>query len=78
MIHEDHMAVWLNGLVFVGGGCETHYTKSYRIDVYNVAENSWNTVPINTPCNYFAMAVLSNLLLVVETEMTSMLTKYFY
>ena len=39
MIHEDHMAVRLNGLVYVGGGCEMHYTKSYRIDVYNVAES---------------------------------------
>ena len=64
MIHEDHMAVRLNGLVYVGGGCETHYTKSYRIDVYNVAENSWSSVPINTPCNYFAMAALSNHLIV--------------
>ena len=63
-IHEDHTVIWLNGLVYVGGGCETHYTKSYRIDVYSVAENSWSSAPINTPCSYFAMTTLNNHLIV--------------
>ena len=63
-IHEDHTAVWLNGLVYVGGGCESHYTKSYKIDAYNVAENSWSSLSISTLCSYFAMTTLNNHLIV--------------
>lgn len=60
----DHIAVWLNGLVYVGGGFETGVTASHRIDIYDPVNNVWAFPPICTPCCYFAMTTLSNKLLI--------------
>ena len=58
----DHTAVWLNGLVYVGGGWETG-GRSYIINCYDPVNNSWS-FPINTPYCFFAMTTLNNKLLI--------------
>jgi len=60
---DGHSAVWLNGLVYVGGGIETG-GDSYTINCYNPVNNSWNSTPINTPYCCFAMTTLNNNLLI--------------
>ena len=60
----DHLAVWLNGLVYVGGGFETGMTASNRIDIYDPIKNVWAFHPISTPCCYFSMTTLNNMLLI--------------
>ena len=37
---RGHTAVWLDGLVYMGGGWEVKGQGSYRIDIYNIADNS--------------------------------------
>ena len=55
-----HTAVWLNGLVYIGGASESrHMTKtvpSYTIDCYDLIINLWGS-HIETPYSYFAMTV---------------------
>ena len=58
-----HTAVWLNGLVYVGGGYETGGRPSYIINCYDPVNNSWSS-PINTPYCLFAMTTLNNNLLI--------------
>ena len=59
-----HTAVWLNGLVYVGGGYpETLSMGSYIINCYNPVTNAW-TSPIDVPCCFFAMTALNNNLLI--------------
>ena len=58
-----HTAVWLNGLVYVGGGYETGMRSSYIINCYDPVNNSWSS-PINTPYCHFAMTALNNNLLI--------------
>ena len=53
-----HTAVWLNGLVYVGGGSETGLKASYIINCYDPINNSWSS-PINTPYCGFAMTTLN-------------------
>ena len=62
-----HTAVWLNGLVYVGGGIETGLKISYTINCYDPVNNSWNS-PINTPYCNFAMTSLNNKLLIAGGE----------
>ena len=57
-----HTAVWLNGLVYVGGGYETG-GESYIINCYDPINNSWSS-PINTPYCVFAMTTLNDNLLI--------------
>ena len=57
--HYGHTAVWLNGLVYVGGGCETGRKVSYIINCYDPVNNSWNS-SINTAYCDFAMTTLNN------------------
>ena len=57
-----HTAVWLNGLVYVGGGNETGGV-SYIINCYDPVNNSWSS-PINTPYSHFAMTTLNDKLLI--------------
>ena len=59
----SHTAVWLNGLVYVGGGYETGQKTSYTIRCYDPVKNSWRS-PINTPYHFFAMTMLINKLLI--------------
>ena len=54
-----HTAVWLNGLVYVGGGIETGWELSYIINCYDPVNNSWSS-SINTPYSFFAMTTLNN------------------
>ena len=63
MGRADHTAVWLNGLVYVGGGWETGGRASYIINCYDPVNNSWSS-PINTPYRHFAMTTLNNKLLI--------------
>ena len=51
--HYGHTAVWLNGLVYVGGG------SSYIINCYDPVNNSWSS-SINTPYRFFTMTTLNN------------------
>ena len=60
---EKPTAVWLNGLVYVGGGYETGLKESYIINCYDPVNNSWSS-PINTPYYLFAMTTLNNNLLI--------------
>ena len=55
----DHTAVWLNGLVYVGGGYEGLLESSYIINCYDPVNNSWSS-SINTTYSYFAMTTLNN------------------
>ena len=55
----NHTAVWLNGLVYVGGGIESGYKSSYMINCYDPVNNSWSS-SINTLYCCFAMATLNN------------------
>ena len=58
----NHTAVWLNGLVYVGGGYED--TKgSYTINCYDPVKNLWNST-INISHCLFAMTKLKNKLLI--------------
>ena len=54
-----HTAVWLNGLVYVGGGYETGWKSSYIINCYDPVNNSWSS-SINTTYYDFAMTTLNN------------------
>ena len=62
--HIGHTAVWLNRLVYVGGGYVTGLKESYIINCYDPVNNSWSS-PINTPYCFFAMTTLNNKLLIV-------------
>ena len=56
---HNHTAVWLNGLVYVGGGVETGYKASYIINCYDSVSNSWSS-SINIPYCDFSMTTLNN------------------
>jgi len=58
-----HTAVLCDGKVYIGGGNETGWTPSYRIDVYTPANNSWSPSPITTTYYWFAMTTLNNQLI---------------
>ena len=65
---SSHTAVWLNGLVYVGGGWEgkvggSYGSLSYNINCYDPVNKSWRS-PINSPYFYFAMTTLNNKLLI--------------
>ena len=57
--HYGHTAVWLNGLVYVGGGLEPGWKASYIINCYDPVNNSWSSSINTTYCN-FAMTTLNN------------------
>jgi len=63
---SGHTAVWLNGLVYVGGGNETGVLGkgSYTINCYDSVNNLWSSSPINTPYCHFAMTTLNDNLLI--------------
>ena len=58
-----HTAVWLNGLVYVGGGYVAGVGGSYTINCYDPVKNSWRLI-INIPYCHFAMTKLNNKLLI--------------
>ena len=58
-----HTAVWLNGLVYVGGGIATGLIASDTINCYDPVNNTWVS-SINTPYCYFTIATLDNKLLI--------------
>ena len=59
--------MWLDGLVYVGGGNEAISSmvgkKSYNINCYDPINNSWRS-SFNTPYCRFAMTTLNNKLLI--------------
>ena len=55
----SHTAVWLNGLVYVGGGFQTGHKASYIINCYDPVNNSWSS-SISTPYCCFPMTTLNN------------------
>ena len=59
----SHTAVWLNGLVYVGGGNKDGVGGSYTINCYDPLKNSWSS-RINTPYCYSAITKLNNKLLI--------------
>ena len=63
---HDHAAVWLNGLVYVGGGSDG-WNPSYIINCYDPVNNSWSS-SINTPYCLFAMTTLNNKLVTAGGE----------
>ena len=66
-----HTTVWLNELVYLGGGYEPnkcgHMHGSHRIDIYNPVENSWGS-PISSPQSLFAMTVVDEHLVIAGGE----------
>ena len=65
-------AASLDGCIYVGSGFEgknlEYSTKSYRLDVYNIATNQWSPSPITTPYCLYAMAVLDDKLITAGGE----------
>ena len=61
---KGNTAIWLNGLVYVGGGYEAAGQGSHFINCYDYVKNLW-TSPIDTPYCFFAMGTLKNSLLIV-------------
>ena len=59
--------MWLNGLVYVGGGYESGRKDSYTINCYVPVTDSWR-LPINTPCCFFTMTTLNNKLVIAGGE----------
>ena len=57
-----HTAIWLNGVVYVGGGYVTK-GSSFTINSYHPVNNSWSS-PVNTPCGHFAMTALNKRLII--------------
>ena len=57
-----HTAVYLNGVVYVGGGIDTGGSLCY-INCYDPVNNSWSS-PINTTYCYFALTTLNNRLII--------------
>ena len=55
--------MWLNQLVYVGGGYEVGLKASYVINCYDPVNNSWSS-PINTPYCVFAITTLNDKLLI--------------
>ena len=66
---EGHTAVWLNGLVYVGGGSETG-GASYTISCYDPVNDSWSS-PIKSYYCLFAIATLNNKLLFIGGQNNS-------
>ena len=61
--HSGHIAVWLNGIVYVGGGIATGLNASYTVNCYDPMNNTWIS-SINIPYCYFTIATLNNMLLI--------------
>ena len=65
---HSHTAVWLNDIVYVGGGREREVVGLYglpscNIKCYDPVNKSWRS-PITTPYSLFAMTTLNNKLLI--------------
>ena len=61
---KGNTAIWLNGLVYVGGGYEAAGQGSHFINCYDYVKNLW-IPPINAPYCFFAMTTLKNSLFIV-------------
>jgi len=78
-----HTAVLLHGSVYVGGGFEgksdAKKKDCYRLDIYNVYTNHWDSSPITTPHCLFAMTVLNDKLIIVggKTKSDDVTNKIF-
>ena len=65
----DHTAVWLNGLVYVGGGYANGQNIS-SIDSYDPDKDSWGS-SIRTSYKYFALTTLNNKLVTAGGQSVS-------
>ena len=65
----DHTAVWLNGLVYVGGGYANGQNIS-SIDCYDPDKDSWGS-SIRTSYKYFALTTLNNKLVTAGGQSVS-------
>ena len=63
---DCHTSVWLNGVVYMGGGFEAA-VESFTINRYDPVKNSWSS-PISTPYRLFAMTTLNNRLIIAGGE----------
>ena len=82
---NGHTAVWLNGLVYVGGGtmnrsvvkhmdgCTVNAKPLRIINCYDPVNDSWRS-PINTPQCYFAMTTLNNNLVIAGGQINRIKT----
>ena len=61
---SNHTAVLLEGKVYIGGGNEGPSSPSYRVDVYDVANNCWDPSSITTAYCDFAMTSLNERLII--------------
>lgn len=61
--YVGHTAIWLNGLVYVGGGHEAGVGPSFKIYIHDPVNSSWSA-PLNTLYCQFAMTTLNNNLLI--------------
>lgn len=65
-----HTAVWLNGLVCLGGGYKPDLRGSHEIDIYNPVDNSWGPSIISPQC-FFAITVVDDRLVIAGGEDTT-------
>ena len=65
--HCNHTVIWLNGVVYVGGGDKGILDPLCSINCYNPVKNSWSS-PIKTPYSLFAITTLNNRLLIAGGE----------
>ena len=61
---RGNTAVWLNGMVYMGGGFEIEAQGSYIIHCYDSVKNLWISA-INAPYCFFAMTTLKDRLVTV-------------
>ena len=54
-----HVAIWLNGQVYIGGGYDKILEPSYTIKCYDPVNNSWS-FSVTTPHHYFAMTTINS------------------
>ena len=54
-----HVAIWLNGQVYIGGGYDKILEPSYTIKCYDPVNNSWN-FSVTTPYHHFAMTTINS------------------
>lgn len=66
-IHEAHIAVLHDGMVYIGGG-------NYRIDIHNPANNSWSHSPVKIPIRWFAMTTLNNQVIIAAGKLRNKVT----
>ena len=73
----EHTAVWLNGLVYVGGGYRTGFRAMCIIYCYDPVNNLWGS-SVDTSCCWFAMTSLNNKLVIAGGRISGMATSKIF